>query len=277
MQKIRIIIGVLIVLAIALNLVTAVASAHGDPTVAVTPDPIAAGGTIHVKALMVSPGATIVVTLESPDYRAALGTAKGDDDEGGFEADFTIPSKAPAGAYQVRVLGPDGRGATANLKVLEAGSTSNAKIGATQLVLGERSGQLVAHLQDTRGAPMAGQTITFTQRATFGTLTLGASKTDANGNAAIDHPNTTNRETEIGAEFPGTLKWSPARGTTVLHQGVEGSYTEIPASLITPNPPDALRIGIGLLVLGVWSVYAFAVYNLYRLWQDRGKKPVPET
>ena len=259
-----------ILLAFALVTTTTRARAHGDPELIVAPDTIAAGGSIQVKGMAVGEKALIVVTLESETATVALGTAEGDN-EGNFEKEFVVPPKTPAGNYQVRAAGVDGRVARAPLKVQETGAAPSVSIAATQLMLDERKGQLAARLQDPSGKPIAAQVITFTQRATFGTLVLGAGRTDRNGLAEIDLPETAARETEVGAEFGGSPSWAASRTRTMLNAGAPATYSEIPAGLITPNPPDALRIGIGVLVLGVWSVYAYAAYNLFRLWQDRAK------
>jgi 5-hydroxyisourate hydrolase-like protein (transthyretin family) len=258
---------ILILATLALVSTTTIAFAHGGPELTVSPDTAAAGASIRVKGMAIGENVLIVVTLESDSTSIALGTVQGDR-EGGFEQEFVIPAKTAAGNYQVRAVSADGRVARAPIKVLEAGASPSASVAKTQLILGERNGQLSARLLDSSGNPVAGQVITFTQHTTFGTLVLGAKRTDQNGNAEMAHPNTVLRETEFGAEFAGSAKYAENRALMTLHSGVQGAYSDIPTSLITPNPPLSIVAGFLLLVGGVWSVYAFAAYNLLQLWRE---------
>ena len=267
-------IRILIFLAVALIATTRVAGAHGEPEILVTPERVEAGGTIHVKGMMVSENGTIVVTLESAKYRAALGVARGDA-EGNFEMDFTVPDQVPVGDYQVRALGSDGREATAHISVLEAGaSTAGGGASATEIGLTLRDGMLTAILRDADGKPLAEQPMAFTQKTIFGVLTLGAARTDAIGAARLPLESAPDRETEIAAVFEGNTRYGKSRAPLTLNQGVKGEYALMEASLITPNPPLLLGgVIFGLLAIA-WGLYTVVVYHLFRIVKPRRAEPV---
>jgi hypothetical protein len=256
---------ILILVALALISTTTIALAHGEPELIVTPERVDAGGSIHVKGTMVSENGTIVVTLESAKFRIALGAARGDAD-GNFEAEFVIPTQVPEGEYELRALGNDGREGSAKLTVLAAGaSTASGAAKPSEINLSLRDGMLTAMLRDADGKPLADQTIAFTQRTIFGTLTLGIVKTDAAGLARLPLENAPDRETEIAAVFAGSARFAQSLAALKLNAGMPGEYAPLDLSLITPTPPPLLAGVILGLASIAWGLYAVVVYQLFRI------------
>jgi hypothetical protein len=93
--------------------------AHGQPQITVTPDIVAARGTITVKGMTMGANEEFKISLEGMNFRADLGSAQSDADEN-LTAQFTIPANAPAGDYQVKALSADGDATTADLTVTAA-------------------------------------------------------------------------------------------------------------------------------------------------------------
>jgi len=107
---------ILLTLVLALLVVPTRTVAHGAAEITVTPDTVAAGGQITVKGTKLDKDADVKLSLEGLTYRASLGTAHTDADEG-FEKQFTIPADAPEGEYQVKAVTEDGDAVSADLTI----------------------------------------------------------------------------------------------------------------------------------------------------------------
>lgn len=92
-----------VLLAIAL-LPLGTALAHSKPTIRVEPAIVAAGGTLTVIGKDMEAGAEFTITLDRSGRSIKLGlaTAKGEPDEAGFTASFTVPADTTPGSYVVR-------------------------------------------------------------------------------------------------------------------------------------------------------------------------------
>lgn len=99
------------------------ARAHGEPEITVTPDTVAAGGTITVEGTTMGANEEFKISLEGVKFRTDLGTAQSDANEN-LTAQYTIPSNAPAGDYQIKALSADGNAATADLTITAAANAA---------------------------------------------------------------------------------------------------------------------------------------------------------
>lgn len=121
----RTLIGLIFALALVWTLNAARALAHGEPEISVTPDTIAPGGKITLTGDKMGANEEFKITLEGLQFKSELGDAKSDADEK-FQLQFTIPTDAPEGVYQVKAVGEDGDTVTAELTVTTK-STTNAE------------------------------------------------------------------------------------------------------------------------------------------------------
>ncbi len=115
------VVPVLVLLALMLQWNPTRILAHGQPAITVTPDIVAAGGTITVKGTTMGANEEFKISLEGLKFRADLGSAQSDANEN-LSAQFGIPGNASAGDYQVKALSADGDATTADLTVTAAAS-----------------------------------------------------------------------------------------------------------------------------------------------------------
>lgn len=92
------------------------AFAHGEPEITVTPDTVAAGGKITINGESMGANEEFAISLEGVKFRADLGEVKSDAEET-FTAQFTIPTNAPEGVYQIKAAGEDGDTVTTELTI----------------------------------------------------------------------------------------------------------------------------------------------------------------
>lgn len=121
----RTLVSLIFALALVWTLSAARAFAHGEPVIAVTPDTIAPGGKITITGDKMGANKAFKITLEELKFKAELGDAKSDADEK-FQLQFTIPTDAPEGVYQVKAAGADGDTVTAELTITARSTTSTA-------------------------------------------------------------------------------------------------------------------------------------------------------
>ncbi len=102
MNRKKFLLSTLGILVLAVVLETGVARAHGISAVTVKPATVEAGGTITISGDgLGEAGESVLLMLEGSSYQAPLGTVVLTSDA--FEnAEFTIPSDAPAGDYVVK-------------------------------------------------------------------------------------------------------------------------------------------------------------------------------
>ena len=106
----------------------AVALAHGQPVIAVQPAIVAAGGTVTVTGSEVEPGEIFALTLQGLSGSIPLGqaTVKGEGEEAGFTATFTVPANSAPGSYTVRAATDEGETASADLTVTASSDKASA-------------------------------------------------------------------------------------------------------------------------------------------------------
>ena len=121
LTKVTLVIG--LIFALALAWIPARALAHGEPVIAVSPDTVAPGGKITLTGDKMGANEEFKITLEGLKFQAELGDAKADADEK-FQLQFTIPTDAPQGVYQVKAVGEDGDTVTAELTITAKSTTS---------------------------------------------------------------------------------------------------------------------------------------------------------
>src|SRR5512135_907007 len=106
----------------------AIALAHGQPVLAIQPAIVAAGGTVTVTGSEVEPGEVFALTLQGLSGSVPLGqaTVKGEGEEAGFTATFTVPADSVPGSYTVRAATDDGGTASADLTVTASSDKASA-------------------------------------------------------------------------------------------------------------------------------------------------------
>lgn len=143
-----------------------------------------------------------------------------------------------------------------------------------------------ATLKDLNGQPVVGASIAFLHSGTFGKIDLGSAKTDGAGKASLALMNIPETARQIDASFKGDQSFGSSEGRIVVHpQRIASSRTgeidlnqvrvaigDTPllapeGSLITPNSPLVPTLLFGLVVLGVWSVYGFVIYQVVGIWK----------
>ncbi len=113
------------------------ALAHGEPVISVQPSIVAAGGQITVTGSEMEPGEAFTLTLENAMTSVPLGEAiaTGEEEEGGFTMEFTIPLDIEPGTYSVVCTAEDGDSTTADLEITapstEASSGPAEMVGAS--------------------------------------------------------------------------------------------------------------------------------------------------
>lgn len=151
---------------------------------------------------------------------------------------------------------------------------SNAQV-SLDLVTEEGQQQIRATVV-SGGKPIENATVSFGVKRTFGTLVIGEDKTLDDGTAAVKFPAdlpggpdgvliVTAQATPPGTNVPvyAEAKLSGAAKVALPSQ-------PLPRALWAPHAPLELIIPIVLLLLGVWSTYAFAVAQIIAI--RRGAK-----
>ncbi len=85
------------------------ALAHGggtEPTVALEPQQVTAGGTCVIVGENMEPNSDRVIVLTGQNLVVQLGTVK-TDAEGMFTLEVTVPSHLPGGVYQIQAIGDE--------------------------------------------------------------------------------------------------------------------------------------------------------------------------
>ncbi len=164
---------------------------------------------------------------------------------------------------------------------------STTKMTVSQSYNDDGKRLLTAQLRRSDDSAVAGAAIVFQRGTTFGTVDLGTVKTDQSGAASLVILEVPESARVVDILFKGepSLGSSAARVVlqptlaSVLANGNRGrvqmSLGDEPllspeGSLITPNPPLLPTLLFLLVVLGVWSMYGFVVYQVIAI---RNSKP----
>jgi len=131
----------LLPLAAALALLLAMvapARGHGNPEIAVTPNPAGAGSTVTIEGMDFEGNEQISLTLEGVTGETVLGTVL-TDDKGDFHFETDLPASAGAGSFRVRAQSSDAT-AFADLGVTAAASALQAPAGHEKSIGFHRGG-----------------------------------------------------------------------------------------------------------------------------------------
>ncbi|MBI4786829.1 MAG: cytochrome c [Chloroflexi bacterium] len=152
-------------------------------------------------------------------------------------------------------------------------------------------GDAVLHvtLQEYDGNPVGGATIAFTRPTLFGAVDLGTVKTDLAGNAAFDL-NELPGATQVIVRYKGEKNLDPSDAKITVARSLLASASPdsdlhnlrlsldeplLPpeGSLITPNPPLLPTTLFALVVLGVWTMYAYVFAQIVGIWRQGASAP----
>ena len=121
------------------------------------------------------------------------------------------------------------------------------------------------------GRPAPGVSVAFFAQRHLGLLSLGEDATLDDGTAAIEFPRTLPGDSRGNLRVRATvLSPEPLAGATaegVMSGGVptRPDVAESPRALWSTRSPTALLVAIGVLLLCVWSTYAFTIWQLLKL------------
>jgi hypothetical protein len=127
------------------------------------------------------------------------------------------------------------------------------------------------------GKPVAGVTVQFFVRRTFGNLKMGEDTTLDDGTCAIAFPS------DLLGSSDGKLHLNVHVSTPAQYASVSSSADfpadaqpaiaadPFPRALWAPHAPLALLETIFVLVAGVWSCYAFVVYQIWSIRKGAGQ------
>lgn len=128
------------------------------------------------------------------------------------------------------------------------------------------------------GRPLAGATVAFSVRRSFGDMTLGEDVTLEDGTAAVPFPSGLpggpRGELQVRAELLAPAAVAGARGTAVVAGGAARSLgaAPMPRALWASRAPLALVGSLAFLLLVVWSIYAVVLRQLVHI-HTLGKEP----
>ncbi len=165
------------------------------------------------------------------------------------------------------------------------------KLGLTPAVNARGQAVLNASLTEYTGYPVIDAKVTFVRKTMFGDLDLGSAKTDNAGNASLLLSDV-GENAEIVATFTGDKDLDPSQAkidfkiaaagagalnprTNPVFLSVDEPLLAPEGSLITPNPPLLPTTLFALVVVGIWSMYGYVVFQVVSIWRRRGKAGGP--
>jgi hypothetical protein len=132
--------------------------------------------------------------------------------------------------------------------------------------------QAMAVVTDAAGAPVAGVSVIFRARTTFGWLTLGERTTDQTGRARIELPSAM-RIAEVRADAgeegqvsAGVRLRQPAPAAPSARPGPDVLAQVSPQpGFISPYPVPAQVAALAVLLGGIWTTYGYVVWLLRQI------------
>ena len=121
------------------------------------------------------------------------------------------------------------------------------------------------------GRPAAGVTVAFFAQRHFGLLSLGEGETLDDGTAAVSFPRALPGNPRGDVRFRAAVlapdALAGAEAEAVMSGGVPArqDISEYPRALWSTRAPIGLLVGITVLLLCVWSTYAFTIGQLLKL------------
>lgn len=144
------------------------------------------------------------------------------------------------------------------------GATRLQVLMPTSLTAGE-STLVTAILEDANGTPIPQENVSFSRATLFGSLPLGTSPTNAEGEARVTYDASTAGNFTIVAAFPGDAAYGPSNTSLAFTVAPTGSGP-VPPLL----PPDGTIIAVILAVVGgVWITYALVASLILGIRADR--------
>lgn len=136
--------------------------------------------------------------------------------------------------------------------------------------------RVAATVSDGAGKPLAGATVTFRAKTTFGWLTLGEATTDHAGKAAVVVPSA--QYSEVSAE---TGDESPASAAILVRRDASPRPDRRPGrdalhdlspqpGFISPYPVPQMAIP-ALILGGIWTTYGYIIMLLARIRRAGGR------
>lgn len=127
---------------------------------------------------------------------------------------------------------------------------------------------LTSTLVDDSGQPIVDAPVSFFVDAEFagtkGPMEIGVSRTDEDGVAALDYTPTTRGDQLVKARFDGAGLYAESEETLELNV-----LKATPAYIEAPKGLESLRhwapAGVGVVVLGIWSVFGYVAYQVVRI------------
>lgn len=122
------------------------------------------------------------------------------------------------------------------------------------------------------GHPVGGATVVFSVDRTFGAMALGEDRTLSDGTAAVAFPDSLPGDSNGALAFNASVQSPDEVAGTVVHVKLGGGAVsrawtaDPPRALWSSRAPIAVMATIGLLLLCVWSTYAFVVGQLAALY-----------
>ena len=142
----------------------------------------------------------------------------------------------------------------------------------------EGSEELLVVTASRNGRPLEGVRVAFFVQRTFGAMTLGEDVTLDDGTAAVPFPQQLSGDAagrlKVIAEIVSPAAYAGVRVEAVVPGGVirAPEADPFPRALWAPRAPLALPAVIALLLLIVWTLYAFAVVQLVNIKRPKEQR-----
>lgn len=252
------------------------ARAHGEPQITARPTSALPGDTITLEGEGFEEGSQVTLALVTADGESELGTVTAGE-EGVFRFELTVDEDMKPGSFEVHAQSGD---AHAVARFAVGGAQASEAVGtvATQLAVTaeqEEDGHVLftANLTDAQGAPVPAASVTFLVKAELlgvpGDVPVAEGTTDIEGVATAEYTPTFNGEIEALARFAGVGFYKASEASTSVDIA-----TFQPAYTVPEKGLEALRrwapVGLALVVLGVWAVFGFVGYQIYRIARAGG-------
>jgi Ni/Fe-hydrogenase subunit HybB-like protein len=162
---------------------------------------------------------------------------------------------------------------TPRVSASEASAPASATEPTVAVTLEEEGGELwIIATLTSRDSPVEGARVEFLVERTFGEMTLGEDVTLDDGTAGVPFPvglrGGADGELRVVAEVREPAAFAGTRGESTLPGGeplVISSEPWPPRALWASGARPELLLSIGVLLLGVWSTYAFVLVQLSRI------------
>lgn len=121
------------------------------------------------------------------------------------------------------------------------------------------------------GNPVAGASVSFLVKRSFGDMEIGKDVTFDDGTAFVpfpsDLPGGPEGKLEVTVRITAPPSYAGALGQATLSgaRAMQESSEPFPRTLWAPQPPVTLVAVIAAIVAGVWATYAYVVFQVLRI------------